>query len=56
VPLDQLGSYGAVKVGADLFDVTGRAGQSWHAGVRADFKFGSDFSEDSYAAYAQMKF
>jgi hypothetical protein len=56
VPLDRLGNYGAVKVGADLFDIARPTGQAWHAGVTADFKFGCDFSEDSYAAYAQMKF
>jgi hypothetical protein len=56
VPLDQLGNYGAVKLGADLFDIARPAGQSLRAGFKADFKFGSDFSEDSYAAYAELKF
>jgi hypothetical protein len=56
VPLDQLGSYGALGVGADVLRAPGASGRMMRAGVHADFKFGSNISESSYGAYAQMKF
>jgi hypothetical protein len=56
VPLDQLGAYGALGLGADLVRVPARSGKALRAGVKADFKFGPNVNENSYSAYAQMKF
>ncbi|HVZ14777.1 MAG TPA: hypothetical protein VG894_09985, partial [Bauldia sp.] len=56
VPLDETGGYAALGLGADLFRAPGPSGKATAMGLRADFKRGADFSENSYAAYAQVKF
>jgi hypothetical protein len=56
VPLDELGTYGDLGLGADLLRKPGPSGQSLTAGIKADFKFGSNVTENSYGGYAQVQF
>ena len=56
VPLDRLGAYGDLGVGADLLRAPGPGGRALTAGLKADFKFGSNVNENSYSGYAQMTF
>lgn len=56
VPLDELGGYGELSVGADLLSAPGASGGMMRAGVHADFKLGANVAESSYGAFAQMRF
>jgi hypothetical protein len=56
VPVDGLGTYVAVGVGADILYMPVTSGMSMDAGLRADFKFGNDVTESSVGGYARVTF
>jgi hypothetical protein len=56
LPLDHLGTYDELGLGADLLRAPKSSAQALSAGFKADFKFGSNVHESSYGGYAEVEF